>query len=186
MENKEKIKYAKMFVDKLARGVNPIDDTNIPEGDVVNNVHISRCLFYVSEILQQVISDSKASRKSSSKPEFQITLEELKKFQFSDIPITISEITKRLNMLVDLSDYKSLKYSKIMNWLIDINALEITTNEDGKNSKIPTQNGIELGIITEERERMGNRYKVVLYKKEAQKLIVDNLPDVLEHYKKEK
>ena len=51
----EKIEYAKSFIDKLANGINPLDDTPIPEDDIVNNVRLSRCFFYVSTILQKEI-----------------------------------------------------------------------------------------------------------------------------------
>lgn len=53
----EKIAYAKSFIDKLANGVNPIDNSTIPDGDVVNNVRLSRCFFYVSDILRQIIDN---------------------------------------------------------------------------------------------------------------------------------
>ena len=57
MTELEKIAYAKSFIDKLANGVNPIDDSTIPDSDIVNNVRLSRCFFYVSDILRQVIEN---------------------------------------------------------------------------------------------------------------------------------
>ncbi len=51
----EKIEYAKSFIDKLANGINPIDDSQIKEDDMINNVRISRCLFFVSDVLRQVV-----------------------------------------------------------------------------------------------------------------------------------
>ena len=45
----EKIADAKTFIDKLANGINPLDDTPIPEDDIVNNIRLSCCFFYVSE-----------------------------------------------------------------------------------------------------------------------------------------
>ena len=45
MTELEKIKRAKMYMDKLANGINPIDETMVPDEDVVNNVRISRCFF---------------------------------------------------------------------------------------------------------------------------------------------
>ena len=57
MTELEKIAYAKSFIDKLANGINPVDDTPIPEGDIANNVRLSRCFFYVSDILRQVIEN---------------------------------------------------------------------------------------------------------------------------------
>ena len=57
MTELEKIEYTKAFIDKLANGINPLDDTPIPEGDIANNVRLSRCFFYVSDILRQVIEN---------------------------------------------------------------------------------------------------------------------------------
>ena len=55
MTELEKMQRAKMYIDKLANGINPIDDAAAPENDVINNVRLSRCFFYVSDILRQVI-----------------------------------------------------------------------------------------------------------------------------------
>ena len=54
MTELEKIAYAKSFIDKLANGINPINEEVVPDDDLINNVRISRCLFYVSEILERV------------------------------------------------------------------------------------------------------------------------------------
>ena len=57
MTELEKIEYAKSFIDKLANGINPLDDSPIPANDIANNVRLSRCFFYVSEILRQVVEN---------------------------------------------------------------------------------------------------------------------------------
>lgn len=44
---------AQMYLEKLANGINPLTDEEVAENDVVNNVRISRCLFYSSGILKQ-------------------------------------------------------------------------------------------------------------------------------------
>ena len=55
MTELEKIERAKLYMDKLANGINPIDDTMAPDEDIINNVRLSRCFFYVSDILRQEI-----------------------------------------------------------------------------------------------------------------------------------
>ena len=47
----EKVKIAKEWMNALANGYNPLDGTALDDKDIVNNVHISRCLFYVWEEL---------------------------------------------------------------------------------------------------------------------------------------
>ena len=57
MTELEKIERAKLYMDKLANGINPIDDTMAPDEDIINNVRLSRCFFYVSDVLRQVIEN---------------------------------------------------------------------------------------------------------------------------------
>ena len=48
MTELETMQRAKMYLDKLARGIDPITDREMPEDAVLNNVRICRCLHYVS------------------------------------------------------------------------------------------------------------------------------------------
>ena len=91
MTELEKIAYAKSFIDKLANGINPLDDTPIPDDDIANNVRLSRCFFYVSDILRQVIENGE--KQSEPKPKrvpFAITQEQIEKYEFSETPICSS------------------------------------------------------------------------------------------------
>ena len=45
MTELEKIKRAQMYMNKLANGINPLDDTVVPDEDIVNQVRLSRCFF---------------------------------------------------------------------------------------------------------------------------------------------
>ena len=49
MTELETMERAKMYMEKLANGINPIDDSAVPEADIVNNVRLSRCFFYVAD-----------------------------------------------------------------------------------------------------------------------------------------
>ena len=60
----ELLKRAKIYIDSLANGVNPFDGTTLPENDIVNNIKISRCLFYVSSILEQNLANIQGSKKT--------------------------------------------------------------------------------------------------------------------------
>ena len=124
MTELEKIEYAKSFIDKLANGINPLDDSPIPDNDIANNVRLSRCFFYVSDILRQVIENGGiTSPKKKTKNAFNITQEQLSRFSYSETPISISEITKKINELVDTEQVKQLSYRQLTTWLISINAL---------------------------------------------------------------
>ncbi|MEE1138696.1 MAG: hypothetical protein U0M02_09490 [Acutalibacteraceae bacterium] len=183
MTDLETIARAKMYIDKLANGINPLDDTAIEENDVVNNVKISRCLFFVSDTLQKVIENGGITIQKIKKAEFNITAEELEKFDYSDDPISISEITKRINDITDTENSKKLSYISITSWLIEIGMLVETKNAEGKKKKHPTSEGAEVGIFVEEREGQNGPYHVVVYNKSAQKFIVDNFLTLIELHK---
>ena len=91
MTELEKIEYAKSFIDKLANGINPLDNMPIPDDDIVNNVRLSRCFFYVSSILQKEIDRERRKIPKEKKPEklpFSITPEQLQTFEYSPYPTT--------------------------------------------------------------------------------------------------
>ena len=180
MTELEKMQRAKMYIDKLANGINPLNDLPAAESDVINNIRISRCLFYVSDILRQVIeSNGVQSKEKSTKKPFFLSVDSRKQFSFSATPISISEITKRINDLVDVDTYKKLKHTDITSWLIEINALEVCSTANGKTVKRPTEQGKALGISTEKRIGRNGEYTVVLYNQEAQQFILDNMDTII-------
>ena len=119
MTELEKIAYAKSFIDKLANGINPLDDTPIPEGDIANHVRLSRCFFYVSSILQKEIEREGrkiTKAKKATRLPFSITPEQLEQFEYSPMPITVSAMGRKINWLVK-EDIEALNQfiSKIRN-----------------------------------------------------------------------
>ena len=180
MTELEKMQRAKMYMDKLANGINPLNDLPAAESDVINNIRISRCLFYVSDILRQVIeSNGIQSKEKSTKKPFFLSVDSRKQFSFSATPISISETTKRINDLVDVDRYKKLKHTDITSWLIEINALEACSTADGRTVKRPTGQGKSLGISTEKRIGRNGEYTGVYYNHEAQQFILDNMDTIL-------
>ena len=75
---------------------------------------------------------------------------------------------------------KKLNYKTILDWLIQIGLLAVVQGDDGKSIRTPTENGMQLGIVTEQRQSSRGLYTVVVYNKEAQQFILDNLDAVIE------
>lgn len=180
MTELEKLAYAKTFIDKLANGINPIDGKPVAETDVVNNVRLSRCLFYVSDILRQVIDvGGVAPRKKSARVPFSITQEQLAEFSFSNSPIPITELTNRINALINTDAMKPFRYKHITAWLISIGALSEEQDSSGKYIKIPTEEGEKLGITAEIRNGIYGNYRVVVYNRDAQQFVIDNIDAII-------
>lgn len=83
----EKLNSAKAWIEKLANGINPLNDELVKDDDLINNVHISRCLFYVSELLGEINIGTSVERRSR-KPFF------LSKNDAVNIPISIPKDRK--------------------------------------------------------------------------------------------
>lgn len=188
MTELEKIEYAKSFIDKLANGINPLDDTPIPEKDIARNDRLSRCFFYVSDILRQVIENggtAPVKHAKQLKKKFSLTEEERSKIQISDISMSVSEISKYLNSLIDLEKTKKISANSINNWLVELGFLEVVTLPDGKHRKTPTPQGNSIGIYTEERSGQYGKYLAVLFDAQAQQFIYDNVEAVTNDYSSE-
>lgn len=183
MTELEKIQRAKMYMDKLANGINPVDDSLVPDEEVVNNVRLSRCFFFVSDVLRQVIENGgvrpTAAEKKPKKRPLEIPLEKREEFAYSTSPIPASEIAKRINALVEDENTVKLSYSGITTWLAQIGMLEPVTTPEGKKTKYPTEIGKENGITLEERTGARGTYQVVVYDTAAQHFVVDNLDAIL-------
>lgn len=178
----EKIAYAKTYVEKLANGINPLTNRPIPDSDCINNVRISRCLFYVSDLLRQIVENRGIGRRKAEREKlpFQLNYEERKNFRYSETPIPISELTKRINELIQPEEMKKLNYKFILDWLVQTGFLAVVQQEDGKTTKKPTEDGMRIGIATEQRQKSKEVYTVVIYNKAAQQFILDNLDAAIE------
>ena len=80
------------------------------------------------------------------KSAFSITQEQLAQYPYSETPISISEIAKKVNALVDTEHMKQLSYKQLTCWLLSINALNEQTSVNGKSQKRPTENGYTVKL----------------------------------------
>lgn len=55
MQEMDKLKRARMYMEKLAEGIDPITDMELPSDTVLNNVRLSRCFCYVAGVLGKLI-----------------------------------------------------------------------------------------------------------------------------------
>ena len=184
MTELEKIAYARSFIEKLANGINPLDDTPIPDGDLCNQVRLSRCFFYVSDILRQVVESGGIGAPApvfaerphyAKKAPFSLSPEAAAGFAFSERPIGITELTKRINALVDLDTMQPIRYRSIVMWLMSIGMLESAGGRYGGATRCPSAEGERIGISIEQREGPNGTYFSVCYNAEAQAFILDNI-----------
>ena len=170
--DQNKIRVAIDWVKKLANGVNPIDGSLLPDSDIVNNVHISRCLFFVSDILE-IASKKKSSPSKQYELEFLLSPEDAAKVNITE-RTGIAMFVKEINKVIP-ENMKPLSASKVTGWLVSVGYLEEQERSDGHTYKAPTELGTSIGITSAWREGTQGQYLAISYDANAQHFILENL-----------
>ncbi len=181
MTELETIARAKMYLDKLANGIDPLTDLPVSEQDVVNQVRISRCLFFASDVLRRVLENGGISVvKEEKKVPFAITQEQLLDVRLPGRSLRITELCQCITDATGVANMTRLAPAIILEWLESIGMLEKRLNAEGKQSRRPTAAGIQLGILEEQRSGVHGSYLAVVYTDAAQRFILDNLSALLQ------
>ncbi len=170
--DKEKLRFATEWISKLANGVNPINDNTLSENDIVNNIHISRCLFYVANLLENIGTPKPRVRKQYEL-EFQLDQEAAAKVLITEAT-GISIFVKEINMVIP-ENMRPLSVTQVTEWLVSVGYLEERQRNNGHKYKIPTELGTSIGITTIWKEGRQGGYLAVSYDSNAQNFILENL-----------
>ena len=176
MTELETMQRAKMYLDKLSRGIDPITDREMPEDAVLNNVRICRCLHYVSGVLEQVIANGGVI---GEKAPFAITWEQKAKITLSNEPVRISDFTENINRAAYDPSRKKLNATSITNWLLAHGYLQKELGPDGKQRRVPTELGQRSGLSAQMLQGPNGYYLSIYYDINAQRLILDHLEEIL-------
>lgn len=178
MNDLDVMKRAKQYIESLAKGIDPITGNEVGENDVVNNVRVSRCLFYTAEVLQKVIDNGgevqREKLKRSDRAEFALTDEQSLALKPELRSTYISNIIKNINGAIDEYKMKKLQTKTLNDWLIDKGLLsDVVIN--GRTRKKPTPEGEALGITLYSFMTENGMSKCCVYNAEAQQFIFDNI-----------
>ena len=179
MTELETVQRAKMYMDKLAQGIDPISGLELPEDSALNNVRLARCFFYVSGILEQVIRNG-GQVGAIEKAEFSITPEQLAQVPISPYPIRITEFADALLQATGSNAMKKPRAVRINNCLEQRVLLVKEPEPDGKSRRVPSATGRSLGMTTQLRQSRDGEYLAIYYDSKAQRFLLDNLFAILQ------
>ena len=179
MTELEIMQRAKMYMDKLSRGIDPLTDRQMPGDTVLNQPRLARCFSYVSDVLDKVIANGGNPGSAPKTQPFTISPEQLAMVRLSPEPVTVSWLVEALIGAVNDPGMRRLSATVITNWLLQQGFLEKRTTADGKNTRVPTANGHAIGMTAETRQGRDGEYQMVLYNLNAQRFVLDHLMEML-------
>ena len=179
----EKLERAKRYMEQLAEGFDPLSGQELPGDSALNLVRLSRCFFYVADILQQVIGNGgQVGRvvQVSSKhlPPFALTREQRGHIEIVDELLFIRKFTEKINALIDPAAMKKLKEAAFGAWLLEKGFLTEEIHS-GNRARVPTAAGREIGISSEFRQTSHGAYTALFYNRDAQQFLADNLDEII-------
>ena len=172
--DQNRLRVAIDWISKLADGMNPIDDSVLPDTDIVNNIHVSRCLFYVSNLLEDMARGGNGKQSSKKHEiEFHLTPEMAANVHIAD-KTGITMFVKEINKVIP-ENMKPLSASNVTQWLVSIGYLEERVRDDGHKFRAPTELGNSIGITSSWIDAPHGSYLAVSYDANAQHFLLDNL-----------
>ena len=183
MTELEIMKRAQMYIESLAKGIDPLSGQPVKDDDIINNVRISRCLFYVSDILKKNIENGgtavKHTNVSGQKEYFSLTAEQIDALTPNEQRLSAARITSYINTFIDTDRMQKLTATSLVAWLMEAGFLCEMTDEHGKKRKVPTENGLMTGMEESVfRTETGINQKYVTYDENAQQFIFDNISSI--------
>ena len=178
MTELEIMQHAKMYLDKLAQGIDPISGQPVPPADSLSNPRLSKCFQYVSGVLEKVIANG-GQVTPPEKPTFTVSSEQLAKVPLTGEPLRIADLVDRILQTTGYEGMKKLSPTKLTNWLLQKGFLTQTADPDGKTRRIPSPAGTELGITVQMCQYNGAEYPGIFYDAKAQQFLLDNIPAIV-------
>lgn len=172
--DKTKLKTAQEWVENLANGINPLTMEPVKEDDVVNNVHISRFLFYVSDLLSKIdVNDTTHNKKNP----FWMTAIDAEQINVLT-PNGIAQFTRIVNERIP-EDMKPLSASSVIKWLRKEGYLYEEHLDDKHKTNLPTEKGNKIGITVQFQSNLdGQEYRRVIYDIQAQRFMLKNIESI--------
>ena len=179
---------AKLYLEKLCCGINPIDGTCVVDDSVVREEKVIACFKYVIGVLdtfEEAIEYMPQKKlRNKDKVAFALSDEDITRIPVKSDNLSLSSVVRNINSIIDDGVMRKLKLNSVSSWLVDKGFLKVLHDRSGKSFRRPTDEGKVLGIYTCELISKDNRpYTAVLYNRQAQQFIADNIGEIIEYSK---
>lgn len=194
MEKIELIRRAKMYMELLSNGVQPITGQEIPEDSAFMDGKMKSCFEFVSRILDEYVELSEKVEKLekerekhtivvSQKQEFSITQTQCENIRLSKEPITVLSFMKNINSVIDSDAMEKLTATRINKWLTKDRFLTTEKVQTIVQRTVykPSDLAMKIGFIEAEivDEKSGEIKTQIKLGESAQLFIIENLDNII-------
>ena len=182
MEFCEELRESSMVVDALAEGYDPFTGELLTGDTVLNDPQTIRFFNRLQGQLKQAIEVAgkpQRSRNRVTQVDYIITPEQIAQIKISERECFMKEIASQIDELTEESNGRKFPPRWIAEWLVLCGILEVRADNYGKNRKYPTKAGESAGFRSEERSSAYGNYTVTLINSDAQRFIIDNIPQII-------
>ena len=173
----KRLENAITYIERMALGLNPVNNLPVEESSVLNNPNVIRCMFYVGDVLKAVYDNggSTAATTSKNRSQTMFPTEVVEMFTYREDK-GISKLIDQIFEPVKNRGYRKLTGKQVNEKLQKAGFIREVYNEElKKNVKEPTEKGISLGLRLEWKDYRGSRYPVIFYDRRAQEYLIKNL-----------
>lgn len=181
MTELQKIQRAKMYVDYLANGVNPLTGFRVSEDETVRDDRVVACLEYISEILEINMRnwDSDQSVRVHEEQMVSVSGEQIQQLRINYGSCTVVNMVNEINRVLAQNGPKKITGIWINDWLESRGLLA----RNGFGNRIPSPSGREIGITSELRNGSNyGKYYVNMFSVGAQGFIYENLDMIIDYH----
>lgn len=179
MYSKNQLRITNDWMKCLAQGYDPRTGDFLEKDTVLHDVEFARCFYFVSEMIEELLSNHIVIDRKRKIEEFYLTEEMKNTIKAIEDNVTISTFIEPYNRMIGELKMKKLQATKITNWLLKEGYLMVETDERGKNYRVPSISGKDLGLSSEQRSGQYGTYEIVLYSKDAQQFLVNHMEEIV-------
>ena len=168
------------YVKRLASGNNPVNNTPLPDDEILNNPNIIRCMFFVRDVLQSVLNNNGVVGGKGGKVRETITQQLMEELLSEFVYKQDQGIDKFLDQLYKPAGKNVRKVSgrEIQSQLLANEYLTLEYNDEVKKEiKVPTEKGRAIGMRVERivySSPISSVYYQVVYNQQAQNFLIAN------------
>lgn len=181
MTELQKIQRAKMYVDELANGVNPLTGFRISEDEIVRDDRVIACLEYISEILDINIKkwDSETVIQGREEQLVFITEEQKTQLRINVGACNTGSLVNEINRVISQNGTKKITGIWINDWLESVGLLA----RNGFGNRIASSSGREIGITSELKNGTNyGGYYVNMFSTGAQGFVYENIDTIIDYH----